>query len=229
MRATVAATGPDAPVSTCPEWTVHDLVRHLGRVHNWVVKCLRTDPGAESPKADDPPEDWDALLAWWDEQRANLVGGLRGFDPDAPAWVFLPKVNHTAGFWARRQAHETAIHRLDAEVAAAGPDLPSLIFDPEFAADGIDEALNLMIPRRLSREPVMAAGTVLFHAADAGRAWLIELRPGEPPETISAAPGVDADASVVGTADAVYRATWKRPSTAVSGGNLELLAALRTP
>jgi hypothetical protein len=69
---------------------------------------------------------------------------------------------------------------------------------------------------------------VLFHAADAGRAWLLTLTAGQAP-TVGPATEIDADASVVGTADAVYRAAWRRPSTAVVNGDRSLVAALRTP
>lgn len=31
------AAGPDAPVPTCPDWQVHDLVRHTGAVHLWAT------------------------------------------------------------------------------------------------------------------------------------------------------------------------------------------------
>jgi uncharacterized protein (TIGR03083 family) len=231
MRAAAVAAGPDAPVPTCPEWTVRKLVRHMARVHQWAGRALLADPHGEAPARDEPPEDWADVLSWWDEQRATLVSMLRERGPDAPAWVFGP--SPTASFWARRQAHETAIHRLDAEHAAAGSDqpdaVPALVFDPEFAADGIDEAVNLLIPRRLGREPTTARGSVLFHAADAGRAWLVHLKAAELLEVGPADPAIDADASVVGTADAVYRAAWHRPSHAVRGGDEALIAALRTP
>jgi uncharacterized protein (TIGR03083 family) len=232
MRAAAVAAGPDAEVPTCPEWTVKRLVRHLAKVHNWVIQALRTEPGGEPPHPETPPEGWDELLSWWDDQVETMVGGLRERGPDASAWTFIGEP--TTMFWARRQAHETAIHRLDAEHAAARSNLPtavpSLVFDPAFAADWADEALVLIVPRRLQKEPAELAGTVLFHAADAGRAWLVTLRPGEPLEVGPAhEPAVDTDASVVGTADAVYRAVWHRPSNAVTGGDPALVAALRTP
>ena len=232
MRAAAVAAGPDAPVPPCPKWMVRDLVRHMARVHGWARTCLLADPDGERPAADEPPEPWEDLLAWWDERRVALIRTLRERGPDAPAWVFGPPPS--AGFWARRQAHETAIHRLDAEHAAAGSDqpdaVPALVYDPEFAADGIDEALNIGVVRLSMREPPTVGGTVLFHAADAGRAWLVHVRPGEPVEVGPADhPAIDADASVVGTADAVYRAAWCRPSHAVKGGDLTLIGALRTP
>ncbi|GAB3453210.1 maleylpyruvate isomerase family mycothiol-dependent enzyme [Actinophytocola sediminis] len=232
MRAAAVAAGPDEPVPTCPEWTVRNLVRHIAKVHNWVTHALGSVPSAPEIHPDQAPPLWDDLLPWWDEQVATMLDRLRTSDPDRPAWVFHPDVESTAAFWARRQAHETAIHRLDAEHARARSDrpdaLPSLVFAPEFAADGIDEVVVLMVPPQLRRRPVEVEGTVLFHAADAGRAWQVRLTAGAPPE-IGPATEIDTDASVVGTADAVYRAAWHRPSTAITTGDRALVEALRAP
>lgn len=232
LRATAVSAGPAAAVPTCPEWTVQQLVRHIARVHSWVVHALATAPNAQPEPADRPPDEWDALLAWWDDCLDTMLASLRAGGADAPTWVFPNTAAPTAMFWARRQAHETAIHRLDGEHAEAGSDrpdsVPSLVFEPDFAADGIDELLMLMVPRRLAREPAAVEGTVLFHAADAGRAWLVTLKRGEVPE-VGPALHMDADASVVGTADAVYRAAWRRPSTAIVNGDRALVDALRTP
>jgi uncharacterized protein (TIGR03083 family) len=232
LRAAAVAAGPAAAVPTCPEWTVQRLVRHVARVHNWVARAIETPPDAEEPSGDRPPEDWAEALGWWDTSLATMLSGLRAKGPDGPVWVF-PRVRPpTATFWARRQAHETAIHRLDAEHAVVGSGdasaVPSLVFDPELAADGIDELLTLMVPRRLRRERPEVEGTVLFHAADAGRAWFVQLKRGEIPE-VGPAGDLEADASVVGTADAVYRAAWHRPSTAIITGDRDLVEALRSP
>ena len=231
LRAAAVSAGPDAPVPTCPGWTVHGLVRHIARVHDWVAKALDLPPDAERPSPDPSPEDWEELLGWWDTTLATMLTKLRAMGPDAPVWVFAGDEPSTAFFWARRQAHETAIHRLDAEHAAAGTDdahaVPSLVFDSDFAADGIDELLVMLAPHR-GQEQSELEGTILFHAADAGRAWLVQFKPGEVPE-VSPATDVDTDAAVVGTADAVYRAAWHRPSTAIVNGDRALVDALRSP
>ncbi len=222
LRVAAVAAGPGAKVPTCPGWTVHRLVGHIARVHTQVALSLDADPAGDSPRTERPPEDWDELLAFWDAALDTMLTGLAERGPGQSAWAFA----HFSGtsFWARRQAHETAMHRLDAEHAAHGTDVPHLVFDPEFAADGADEALTVMI----ARFPTDVAGTVLVHAADAGRAWQVTLADGEKP-VIGKATELDTDASLVGTADAVYRALWKRPSTAVVNGDRALVAALRTP
>jgi uncharacterized protein (TIGR03083 family) len=223
MRAAVVTAGPDTEVPTTPGWTVRRLVAHIARVHGSVLLALDSDPDGPRPERPPrPPEEWEALLAHWDTRLADMMAELRRRGPDAPAWTFGRE--RTTGWWARRQAHELAIHRLDAEHAVHGDAVGHLVFDPEFAADGIDEAVTVMFRRR----PIEVTGTVLYHAADAGRAWLVTATAGAPP-VVGPATELATDASVVGTADAVYRAVWGRPSTAVVGGDEKLAAGLRTP
>ncbi|HEY8371840.1 MAG TPA: maleylpyruvate isomerase family mycothiol-dependent enzyme [Pseudonocardiaceae bacterium] len=236
LRAAALAAGPDATVPTCPEWDVHRLVRHIARVHAWVIENLRTaDP--EDPKpAPRPPEDWTDLLSWWDERLAELLETLRDTDPATPAWVFSPFAPPTAGFWPRRMAHETAVHRLDAEHALAalhgGPDArPGLAFDPGFAADGVDEALTRIVPAHITDwARSRLRGTVRYHAVDAGRSWLVHVAPEQLPETTaygSAPETPEADAGVSGAADELYRAVWGRPHRAEVAGEMSLVEAVR--
>ncbi|MFJ8960614.1 maleylpyruvate isomerase family mycothiol-dependent enzyme [Lentzea sp. NPDC102401] len=228
MRSAAVKAGPDAPVSTCPEWTVRKLVRHMAEVHTWAAQAVVTDPEAGRPEWPKAPRDWDEALAWWEKGTSLLLERLRATPPDTPAWTFQGPSQ--AGFWARRQAHETSIHRLDAELAT-GHELPSLVFDPEFAADGIDEMLTIMMPRQLVLGRVIeATGRVLVHAADAGRTWEVWLAPGEPLVVTGVLDSaVDADVTLAGTADAVYRALWGRPSHAIVTGDESLLAGLPRP
>ena len=234
LRAAAELAGPDAPAPTCPPWNVHALVSHIAAVHAWVLVAVGSPPGPHPPGFPTPPAEWPSLVGWWDEQRGRLLDTLASTDPDQPCWAFRTAPQRV-GLWSRRQAHETAIHRLDAEFAAAGNDLadavPTLMFDSEFAADGIEELFE--VPMQVvfrHREPSGLEGTVLLHAADAGRTWQITLRPGKPPGFGPAkGAGVDTDTSITGTADAVYRAVWGRPSTAVVTGNPALLAPITAP
>ncbi|MDQ3787604.1 MAG: maleylpyruvate isomerase N-terminal domain-containing protein, partial [Actinomycetota bacterium] len=176
LRAAAVKAGPDTDVPTTPGWTVLRLVQHVAGVHGFVVVAMDTDPAAvDTPPAQQPPEAWDAVIGYWDDQVDALVTGLRERGAAGPAWTF--DGTGTAGSLVRRLAHETAIHRLDAEHAVFGDTVAQMLFDPVFAADGVDEALTVLMPER----PAGASGTVLFHATDVDRAWLVEATEGQPP------------------------------------------------
>lgn len=224
LRDAAVAAGPETPVPNCPDWTVQRLVAHVGRVFGIVDRVVRLgDPAAPPAKVGALTGNFDEVLVGYDERRAALIALLRGTDPAAPAWHFSPTAPKTVAFWSRRMAHESTVHRLDAE-GAAGRDAP---VEPEFAADGTDEVLTRLIHRPTDRWAVAGhSGTVLYHAADAGRAWTVRLVPGQLPQ---AAPEIapEPDASVVGLADAVYRAVWGRPSGAAVSGDETLVRATR--
>ncbi|MFB9905168.1 maleylpyruvate isomerase family mycothiol-dependent enzyme [Allokutzneria oryzae] len=223
MRGAAVEAGPDAEVPSCPGWTVLDLVRHIARVHARVGEILVAEDITVRPDFPRAPQRWDELLEWWDTALSTMVRRFTDLDPLAPTWMFPGAAERTVRAWARRMAHETAIHRLDAELALGVES--RLTFAPEFAADGIDERLGLRAIGDSSA--VTTGGTILFHAADAGRAWTMTVRPGQNPEVTSAPDAaMHTDAVVAGTADAVYRAVWGRPSTAVTTGSHELVESL---
>src|SRR5579859_3729716 len=117
LAAAAATQVPDTPIPTCPGWTMRDLVRHTGGVHRWatahVVDRLLHPIDGLDPVVPVQPDDA-VLVEWFVAGHAALVQALRTADPDLVCWTFLPAPSPLA-FWARRQAHETAIHRVDAE------------------------------------------------------------------------------------------------------------------
>ena len=125
-------------------------------------------------------------------------------------------------------AHETTVHRIDAQAAAGvTPSDQDARVDPEVAADGVDEVLRWLIQRWTDQWATgELTGTVLYHAADAGRAWTVRLVAGQLPQTAPESV-TEPDASVVGLADAVYRAAWGRPSGATVTGDPALVQATR--
>lgn len=222
IRQAVVAAGPEKVVPTCPEWTVHRLVRHLAKVQSWARASL-ADPSGENVAAGDPPRNWDALLGWWDEQRHALVDEL-GVDPEAPAWLPFGLYPQTVASVARRQAHEAGIHRVDAAIAGG---TTMVTFQPEFAADGIDEFLAMLLPSR----PVehQADGSVLVHAKDVDRLWSLRLEPGTALRSADPEQSFEPDLSITGNAEQVYRALWGRPHRADVVGDHALLEPLRGP
>lgn len=221
LRAAAVSAGADTPVPTCPGWTVQRLVHHVGRVFDMVIRVVRAaDPESPPTRVEPPPGE---PLAAFDDRLATLLDLLATTDPATPAWHYALTAPRTAAFWSRRMAHEVTVHRIDAQAAAG----TASAVPADFAADGIDEVLTRLILRNTDTWAVASlSGAVLYHAADAGRAWTVRLVPGQLPQT---APETvtEPDASVVGLADAVYRAAWGRPSGAVLSGDTALLDATR--
>ena len=131
--------GLDAAVPSCPGWTVADVVEHVGNVQRWATRIVETRPTERISRPDmsesPAPEE---LLGWFRAASRALVEALGAADPAAPVWTFIP--GGTTRFWFRRQAHEVAVHRVDAELAGgtAAPIATAL------AADGIAEWLDVV-------------------------------------------------------------------------------------
>jgi len=217
-RLTRVAADLDAEVPPCPQWTVRDLVTHTGGVHRWATSIVRDridDPAAgDAPLPSPGARD---LVEWFAEGHADLVQALRAADPDMQCWTFLPAPSPLA-FWARRQAHETAIHRADAE-SVAGAITP---LAAEFALDGIDE-LHAFIARRPTFKYVDAPRTIALRPEGAA-GWTVTLAP----DGVRAVPGAEpADATVSGSASEVYLWVWNRPASVVVDGDQEVAALWR--
>jgi uncharacterized protein (TIGR03083 family) len=129
----VARAGLDAPVPSCPGWTVDDVVRHVAEVYVHKVEVLKLGARPDPWPPDFSEQD---SLQWYDESRAAIVDALDAAGTSAQTWTFNPR-DATSGFWHRRMAHETVVHRIDVE-QAHGVVTP---IDPELALDGIDEVL----------------------------------------------------------------------------------------
>jgi len=206
--------GLDAIVPPCSPWLVKDLLRHTGYVHRWAARHISECP---DQIIDGPSEeeilrggtDDAGLLAWFRAGHAALVHTLVTADPAVQCPVFMAAPSPLA-FWARRQAHETAIHRADAESASgATPE-----YEPAFAADGIDE-LIMGFGRRRKYQPT-ADGAVRLRvlSADTGDAWLVEVQDGRLQPRRDAGNSEEAGCTVSGPASGLYLYLWNRAEAA---------------
>lgn len=159
------------PIEHCGDWTLRELGVHLGAGNLWVVTAVRDGHGRGYDPSRAPHEPSD-LRAWYAETADALVRTL-SVDPATEAWTFSPP--HTVGFWRRRRALETLVHRWDAEHALGAPGP----VDPALAADGVAEVFDTMAPRMIRRglaaDPTRA---VRVTAVDGDRSWTYG--PGEP-------------------------------------------------
>jgi uncharacterized protein (TIGR03083 family) len=193
------AAGRDlaADVPTCPGWTVADLVLHTGMVHRHKTEIVRG-------RLLEPPRPWPPpapsvhlLLGWYRDGLWELVTVLEREDPATHVWSWY-RPDQTVGFWRRHMAHETTVHRADAERAHGEPaPVPS-----DVAVDGIDELLDVMLVPELEGEPVGGRGESLhLHAGDAEGEWLLRLLPAAVEVERGHAKG---DAAARGTASDLY-------------------------
>ncbi|MFF5703169.1 maleylpyruvate isomerase family mycothiol-dependent enzyme [Streptomyces sp. NPDC012794] len=199
--------GTDVLVPTCPEWRVTDLLRHTGSVHRWAAGYVR-DGLVEPVAFPEPPELAGAeLLAWFREGHAELVRSLSEAPAGLACWTFLPTAPPSPlAFWARRQAHETTVHRFDAE-SARGVALSAV--EPAFAEDGVDELLTGFHARPRSRVRTEEPRVIRVRAADTGAVWTVHLSK-EPARTVRGDTGEKADCEVTGEASWLYAALWNR-------------------
>ncbi|WP_369364107.1 maleylpyruvate isomerase family mycothiol-dependent enzyme [Streptomyces sp. CG4] len=184
----VVTSGADlsATVPTCPDWSLEDLVRHMGGALRWVDALVRSRaqeniPPERIPLAKGPEKRGDAaaLDHWLAETGDLVVGALREAGPDTEVWTFAGSAN--VGFWARRMTHEITVHRADATLAAG---LPYEVA-PDVAADALDEWLQLVewVQRNLPKDPARdlsrPGGSIHLHATDTdpelNAEWLVEL------------------------------------------------------
>ncbi|MGO9197046.1 MAG: maleylpyruvate isomerase family mycothiol-dependent enzyme [Acidimicrobiales bacterium] len=202
-----AEVSSGASVPTCPDWTLDDLANHLGRIYAWVATILTSDPGGP-PDQNGVPKRPDGQPAdeWMRDRLKNILTLLRDVPEDDLRWNFVTGPSSPVSFWWRRQAHETLIHRVDAELAAG-----SQITDatPGAAADGIPEFLDLTRHTRVDPQDIQLGEglTVHLHATDAATdaEWTID--------TVhrSYAPAhLKADVALRGPAWALDRWCWRR-------------------
>ena len=203
---------PAAPVPSCPGWTVHDLVVHLGAVNWWGGATVREATpdartrgmGAVTRTA--PPADAGAaaLVDWYAGLAEEMLSTFAGTAPDAPAWTFSGPGR--ADFWLRRQLHETLVHRWDLEnalhAAAATTPVPE-----DVAVDTVDEFCTVMHPHMAAHVPPLPVTVRLRGVPHA-------------PEGTGAV-GLAAGAEPVG-AGALGDLEWVLPGSAVSSGEVEV-------
>ena len=211
----------DVVVPWVPAWTARDLVGHLGSVHRWATAIVRAGTTDGPPRGVEPPDD--DLLGWYAAGHTSLVQALREVPPDSPAWHMSPAAPKVAASWARRQAHELAVHRMDLEAAAGAKHAP---LDPPLADDGVDELLSIVVPRWAHTAPLVGAETVVAVAnTDTGRQW--EIRVARGAVTIAPSWTRAADATLTGDGTQLLLHLWGRPGNVRVDGDAAAEALLR--
>jgi uncharacterized protein (TIGR03083 family) len=172
LRAAATAAGPEARVPGCPDWSVRDLVAHLGEVQRFWAATVSAGP-ADAPPGEDQVRDTEPtgdLMAWSAASTAELVRALAQAGPDVACWTWWTGTGApaTSGAVARHQVQEAGVHAFDAQEAAGRAEpLPRGV-----AADGIGEFLTVGMATMgpWPQEP----GSVALAPADAAT-WIVGL------------------------------------------------------
>jgi uncharacterized protein (TIGR03083 family) len=208
LLADAMAHGGTQSVPSCPGWDVARLVGHVGRVHRMALTVVGTSSltRPEPNPADAPPDDGAELGAWLVDGSKALIDILRSTPSDSPAWNFTgaPQI---AQFWPRRQAHETAVHRVDGQLAVGSP----APIDQQLAIDGVEEFLEIQRGRiPLAHPGADLGGTLHLHATDGINGegeWMISVNQGVLTIDHGHAKG---DAAIRGTASDLMLGLWGR-------------------
>ena len=203
-EAVAAAPDLEAPVPGCPDWSMRDLVEHIGHVQCFWAAVVTA--GGDEP----PPRETvgftvpgDDLGGWLAAQTRLLLAALGEAGPDAACWTWwgASDAPQNAGAVARHQVEEAAVHAYDAQETIGKPEpIPAGV-----AVDGVAEFLQVTYgaegawPHRPAR--------VVF-AANEGPSWVLDLTPDG--ATIDPAASGEPVATVHGAASDILLALFGR-------------------
>jgi uncharacterized protein (TIGR03083 family) len=163
----IRSADPSTPVPTCPDWTLRQLFRHVGRGNRWAAQIV-ADRRSETLDPRDvrdgkPPDDPDAAIDWLKAGAQLLIDAVERAGADTRVWTFLGA--RPCGWWIRRRLHEATVHRADAAIALG------LEFElsPELAADAISEWIErVSVEARPRSSPLEQGRSLHLHATDDG-------------------------------------------------------------
>ena len=168
----IAAAGRQdiaAAVPSCPGWTMHKLLAHVGRVYRSVGRHV-AERATEMIPADDiprPPEG-NAIVEWFEEGHRFVQDALAGADPDDAVWTWTGQ--NTMAFYFRRMAHETAVHRWDAEAAFGQPGP----IHSDLSSDGVSELFEVVLPFAVANwNMTLPDASLHLHRTDGDGEWLL--------------------------------------------------------
>lgn len=163
----ILESSPEAPVPSCPGWSVADLVSHHGGVLRWATTIVQTgEPCFEQFTGPSALAD---LVEWYEGAASEFVRAASTGDPTRACWTF-GRAPEEAWFWIRRQALEAAVHRWDAESAAGHP----TGFPTALASAGVDEVVHDLHPRQVAlQRTAELSGSIALQATDTGEIWLL--------------------------------------------------------
>ncbi|MCE7008213.1 maleylpyruvate isomerase family mycothiol-dependent enzyme [Kibdelosporangium philippinense] len=113
MAAAVDGLDPDKRVPTCPEWSVRDLVTHVGMIQRRATLIVQTGEAVPFHDKGEIAGDWGPWLKEGADELARAAEAAGAKE----VWSFVGD-RRPASFWLRRMLHDTTIHAVDAALTA---------------------------------------------------------------------------------------------------------------
>lgn len=146
------------------------LAGHLGSLYERVGEQVRRrSPEPLRPSDLPSPPVGPARVGWLREASRGLIEAFAEAEENAPAGRWRDRVV-TAGFWRRRMAHETVVHRVDVEDALGR----AVVLEGDLAVDGIDEVLQLFVPFSTRKDRWPPGGPLWLVRSDGSEQWWVE-------------------------------------------------------
>jgi len=168
-----SATGanPDADVPGCPGLKLSETVRHVGSLYRMVLAWVRA---GDRPTAwQREPDEGQSVVDYFRAGLRAVIDHLSAHDPEENCPTWWP-AHQNYGFWCRRLAHETTVHRADVQ-GAAGMSQGTVAEDT--AVDGVDEILALWFSHRLDVLGVSGTRDGRVKIRTGGREWIARATP----------------------------------------------------
>ncbi len=229
MASLAASVDESTRVPTCPAWDVRALLAHQTTVHRWAAaNVVGADPG-EVASQTAVKKSVDDIVTYFKKGLDELIAALEAAPADLKAMTFLRDAPNPRAFWARRQAHETTMHMIDALAATVGhpPSADDSGVEVPLAVDGIDELLCGFFTRGRSKLFDGERYSILVEPTDSERRWLVNVAEQLTTDPDPQAAAGTADVVFSGSAAQLYLALWNRGDEIEVSGRTGLLARWR--
>ncbi|MET7278100.1 maleylpyruvate isomerase family mycothiol-dependent enzyme [Kribbella sp. NPDC005582] len=214
LAGAAVAAGPGVIVPTAPEWTVGDLVAHVGQTQHWVAEIVErriTDPTQLPTELAAPPAGPGEWEVWLGDSARRVAEACSNEALEAAVFNAAGDGRTGTAFWMTSMLNEAVVHGFDAANAAGAANAK---VDGDIAAALISNHLAMLtsptwkLQRPASAQAIRGTGqTLQWQATDIAEAWYVERRP----DGAIWRPGSgQADVTVTGSAGSLLLAMTRR-------------------
>ena len=193
-----------APVPSCPEWRVRDLLDHMSEVLGfWTAQVAAADPDERHEFDQGEDLEGEELVDDLLGRARDLTGALRDAGSSMPCWNWSGRDLDT-GWVARRMSLETAVHRYDGELSGGETTEVAV----PLSVDGLDERIYVHLASDVPDAPDAAlGGSLCLACSDTDAAFVVEVAHGRLQVRNTAGP---ASAFVRAPASELFLFSWNR-------------------